>query len=49
MTRQNYFSRFLNSDFSHSGRFAKLIGIYKGDKENRECVEAIFGGIIKDV
>ena len=39
----------LNSDFSHSVRFATLIGIYEGDKEGRECVEAIFGGIIKDV
>ena len=39
----------LNSDFSHSVRFATLIGIYEGDKENRECMEAIFGGIIKDV
>ena len=41
----------LNADTEkqHSVRFAKLIGIFEGDKDNRECVEAIFGDLIRSV
>ena len=34
---------------AHSNRYAKMIGIYEGDKENRDCIEGIFGGLIKDI
>ena len=26
-----------------------MIGIYEGDKENRDCIEGIFGGLMKDI
>ena len=39
----------LNSDQNHSVRAAKLIGIYEGEKENRECIEHIFGPVIKEL
>ena len=34
---------------THSNRYAKLIGIYEGDKENRECIEAVFGPLIQEI
>ena len=32
----------------HSNRHAKIIGIYEGDKEYRDCIEGIFGSLIND-
>ena len=32
-----------------SNRAAKMIGIYEGDKESRECIDAIFFGLINDI
>ena len=26
-----------------------MIGIYEGDKESRECIDAIFSGLINDM
>ena len=34
---------------AHSNRYSKMIGIYEGDKENRDCIEGIFGGLMKDI
>ena len=39
----------LNTKSGQSVRSAKLIGIYEGEKDNRECVEAIFSNIIPSV
>ena len=33
----------------HSNRHTKLIGICEGDKENRDCIERIFGNLINDI
>ena len=33
----------------HSNRYSKMIDIYKGDKENRDCIERIFGNLINDI
>ena len=33
----------------HSNRAARMIGIYEGDKESRECIDAIFSGLINDI
>ena len=33
----------------HSNTFAKMIGINEGDKENRDCIECIFGNLIDDI
>ena len=33
----------------HSNRYAKMVGIYEGDKENRDCIERIFGNLINDI
>ena len=33
----------LNTDSHvHSNKYAKMVGIYEGDKENRDCIESIF-------
>ena len=34
---------------THSNRYAKLIGTYEGDKENRECIEDVFGPLIQEI
>ena len=39
----------LNSDRNHSVRAAKLIGIYEGEKENRERIEHLLGPVIKEL
>ena len=40
----------LNTDSHvHSNRYAKMIGIYEGDKENRVCIGSIFGNLINDI
>ena len=39
----------VKSESQHSTRFAKLIGIFEGDKHSWECVEAIFGDLIRSV
>ena len=33
----------------HSKRYAKMIDIYESDKENRDCIERIFGNLIYDI
>ena len=33
----------------HSDRYAKMIGIYEGDKENRDCIECIFSYLINNI
>ena len=33
----------------HSTRYAIMIGIYEGDKENPDCIERIFGNLINDI
>ena len=33
----------------HSSRYAKMIGIYEGDKENRDSIEHIFRNLIDDI
>ena len=39
----------LNRDsYVHSNRYAKMISIYEGDKENRDF-ERIFGNLINDI
>ena len=39
----------VKSGSQHSTPFTKLIGIFKGDKDSWECVEAIFGHLIRSV
>ena len=39
----------VKSGSQHSTSFTKLIGIFKGDKDSWECVEAIFGHLIRSV
>ena len=39
----------LNTKSGHSVRSAKLIGLYEGEKDNRERIEAIFSNIIQSV
>ena len=39
----------LNTKSSQSVRTAKLIEIFKGEKDNHEFVEAIFGSVIKEI
>ena len=39
----------LNTKSSQSVRTAKLIGIFEGEKDNHECVEAIFGSVIEEI
>ena len=33
----------------HSNRYAKMIGTYEGDKENRDCIECILGNLTDDI
>ena len=39
----------LNRDSHDSNRYTKMIGIYEGDKENRDCIDHIFGNLINDI
>ena len=39
----------VKSESQHSICFAKLIGVFEGDKTSWECVEAIFGDLIRSV
>ena len=38
-----------NDSLVHSNRAAKMIAIYEGDKESRECIEAIFSNLIRQI
>ena len=38
-----------NNLTTHSNRYAKMIGIYEGDKETRECIEAVFGSLVNEI
>ena len=35
--------------YIHSNGYAKGIGIYEGDKEDRDCIGSIFGNLINDI
>ena len=49
VTPQNYFSNLIMLKKKQSLKTAKLLGVFEGAKETRECIEKVFGPILSNV